>query len=119
MTQRKKYNSRKARLVLKEAPSQHLVCRDLMHAWEWVTDLTPNTNKSNQVGRRLKTVTRVLACTRCETQRTDEYEVPSFTRIRTMYSYPEGYLARQNNVHVKVADVRAEVYRRMVNGEWS
>jgi len=97
---------------LTDAEKTHLVCRDLMHAWEWTTDLIPH-----REDRRITTVTRVLACLRCETQREDTYRVPTFERLKSRYVYPEGYLVHQGG-HVPVADVRREVWGRMSSGSW-
>lgn len=95
------------------AEKTHLVCRDLMHAWQWTTDLIPH-----RIDRKVVEVTRVLACLRCETQREDTYRVPTFERLKSRYVYPDGYLIHQGG-HVPVSDVRREVYARMTTGSWS
>lgn len=91
----------------------HLVCRDLMHAWQWQTDLVPH-----RIDRKVVEVTRLLSCLRCATTREDTYRVPTFERIKSRYIYPDGYLVHQGG-HVPVQDVRREVYTRMTKGEWS
>ena len=104
---------RKVDVDLTDTSKTHLVCRDLHHAWEWQTDLLPNRDED----RRITSVTRVLSCLRCGTNRRDEYTVPSFTRMKSTYEYPEGYVTHQGG-HVPVAVVRAEVYRRMTSKKW-
>jgi hypothetical protein len=98
---------------LSHADKEHLVCRDLMHAWSFLTDMTPHREE-----RKITTVTRILSCLRCETQREDTYRVPTFERVRTRYVYPEGYLVHQGG-HVPVQDVRREVWHRISNRNWS
>lgn len=107
---------RKVKYPLTNAQKDHLVCRDLMHSWTWVTDMIPNTRVVDT--KRVKTVTRVVECQRCQTRREDEYMLPTFERVRSMYVYPEGYLAKRHGTHLRVADIRAEVYRRMTKGAW-
>ena len=91
----------------------YIVCRDLMHAWEWTTDLIPHREE-----KKVTTVTRVLTCLRCETLREDTYRVPTFERLKSRYVYPDGYVVHSGGGHVPVATVRAEVYRRMTKGAW-
>lgn len=102
--------------ILAEKGEEVLVCRDLSHSWRWVTDMEPTTRKVGN--RRIRTVVRTIICTRCETQRTDEYRLPTFEKLRTVYTYPEGYLAKRHGTHLRVAEIRAEIYRRIKKGAW-
>jgi hypothetical protein len=111
MTQ-KKLPVRQIQGVLKNTARDHLVCRDLMHAWKFTTDLVPH-----RIDRKVVEVTRVLECLRCETTREDTYKVPSFERVKSRYVYPDGYLVHQGG-HVPVTFVRSEIYRRMTTGAW-
>jgi hypothetical protein len=106
-------NKKDTPVDLTETSKTHLVCRDLMHAWEWTTDLVPH-----RVDRKIVEVTRVLACLRCETTREDTYKVPTFERLKSRYVYPDGYLVHQGG-HVPKTTVRAEVFKRMQKGAWS
>lgn len=99
-------------VVLDNATNTHLVCRDLMHAWSWQTDLVPH-----RIDRKVVEVTRMLACLRCAALREDTYKVPTFERVKSRYIYPDGYLV-QGRGHVPVQDVRREVYHRMTKGSW-
>jgi hypothetical protein len=107
---------REIQSILRNSTREHLVCRDLQHAWEWRTDMTPISRTVD--GKRIRTVSRVLSCMRCQTQRMDEYELPTFQRLRSSYTYPDGYLAKRHGTHVQVSDIRQEVFRRMTNGAW-
>lgn len=64
-------------------------CRDLRHAWEHVSDEITEKSKRRQV----ISFKRILECTRCQTQRIDEFKVVGTTLVRrkTKYDYPEGY----------------------------
>jgi hypothetical protein len=103
----------KAPADLKHHDSVFLECRDFMHAWTWQTDF--NVVKTQG---RITSVTRVVACLRCGTLRADEYEVPSFQRVRSSYTYPDGYLMPGHKGHVPVATIRAEIMRRFRSGAW-
>ena len=105
-------SARQIQHALKNTTREHLVCRDLMHAWQWRTDLVPH-----RIDRKVVEVTRVLSCLRCSTTREDTYAVPSFARVSSRYVYPDGYLVHQGG-HIPVSSVRSEVYRRMNLGAW-
>jgi len=99
---------RKAKTVLVEASDDYLQCRDLMHAWKWVTDFAPHREE-----RKITAMTRTLVCMRCGTERHDEYELPSFIKTKSTYSYPEDYRMVGFKGHVPVAEVRRELYGRL------
>ena len=96
---------------LKSRDTSHLACRDWSHAWTWETDFV-----QRRTGGKITSVTRSLFCVRCGTLRHDEYEVPSFQRIKSSYTYPADYLIAGHKGHIPVAAVRAEIYRRFKNG---
>lgn len=79
-------------------------CRDLRHSWERTGDVV----LLKQQGL-VRHFARHLTCTRCETVRTDEYLInrTSVARVRTRYSYPDGYRVPGG---IKVADVRFALF---------
>lgn len=99
---------------LKGRDTIHLACRDFMHAWEWQTDFVQRRTQG-----RITSVTRTIICIRCDTVREDEYELPSFQRIKSNYTYPDDYLIAGHKGHIPVAAVRAEIMRRFKAGAWN
>jgi hypothetical protein len=91
----------------------HIQCRDLKHAWTFATDIIPQREEGS---RKITSITRVLQCIRCGTERHDEYSVPSFERLHSHYTYVEGYLLPGTHGHIPVSEVRAEMYRRWTKG---
>jgi hypothetical protein len=85
---------------------QHLVCRDLAHAWKWESDIVPK-----RIDRKVVSIERMLSCLRCGTIRHDTYSVPDFQRVKSQYTYPEHYLV-PNSGHVRVSFVREEIFKR-------
>lgn len=100
------------RVPLNQAEDQSLQCRDFGHGWTHSTDFGARKDKEG----RLSYVARILVCIRCGTMRNDEYELPSFQRIKSTYIYPENYLIPGHKGHIPVATVRAEIFRRMKKG---
>jgi hypothetical protein len=72
----------------REISSISLLCRDMRHAWRPVGD-----NVLVKKQGKVRTFSRVLECMRCETTRTDVYEITrtSVVRVHTKYGYPRGY----------------------------
>jgi hypothetical protein len=85
-----------------------LACRDFKHAWSWVTDFSLRKDAET---KKVTRVTRELVCVRCGTIRHDEYELPSFDRIKSTYEYTQGYLIPGSR-HIPVSEVRQEILRR-------
>lgn len=77
---------------LAEYPDNFIECRDLAHAWQWVTDWVTTVNSRN----RPIEAKRELRCPRCGVERYDFYDLPSFSLSKRYYSHPDGYL-----VHVR------------------
>ena len=100
---------------LKQSEKAHLMCRDFSHSWDWMTDLVPHRESGSS---KVTYVTRILICLRCGTMRHDEYMVPSFTRVKSSYTYAANYLLPGHKGHIPVSVVRQEVFRRFRNGSW-
>lgn len=68
-----------------------LECRDLGHAWEQAGDVVRHSSPNN-----IRSFTRVLRCTRCSTERRDEYRVGNnvVQPRKKGYRYPTGYQVR-------------------------
>lgn len=64
-----------------------LECRDLGHAWERDGDVV------RMFDGQVRSFTRVVKCSRCETTRKDEYRVSEavVTPRKNRYQYPSGY----------------------------
>lgn len=97
---------------LSSVEEQHLICRDLLHAWYTVQDFTI---RDSETKRRVGIIRRVLECTRCHTQREDLIWLKSFERLSSRYIYPEGYRIEGGHRGLtKKTEIREEVYKRAV-----
>jgi hypothetical protein len=91
---------------LHDASDASLWCRDLGHAWLFVTDYTVVADRHGVpvlIDRRLR-------CGRCGCERSDSYHLPAFDKVGSRTVYPEGYLVAGGRVGKPEA--RAEAYRR-------
>ena len=102
------------RTFLSDSSNIYLQCRDLMHAWKWVSDFAPVKGE----GRKIVAMSRTLICMRCGTVRTDEYSVPSMVKIRASYTYPEDSRIKGQKGQIPVSDVRQEIITRIKRKEW-
>jgi hypothetical protein len=100
--------------LLSDSVNDHLQCRDFGHAWKWTTDF----KKIKGVDDRPVVMTRMVECLRCGTIRYDEYAVPSMNRIKSSYTYPDGYKVVGYTGHISVAEVRQEILARFRKKEW-
>jgi len=109
-----KRNARKFATSVRDIPDTYLICRDLGHAWDYKTDSV----LYDAQGKRAIEVTRTVKCLRCKMDRVDHYELPSFIRTRTKYSYPDHYLLSRDTHREQFtrADARGEFYLRRHGG---
>lgn len=65
-----------------------LECRDMRHAWSQKNDIVLSERRGI-----VRIFTRNLVCIRCQTTRSDTYEVvkSQVSLLHTKYKYPEGY----------------------------
>lgn len=77
----------------KDVSEARLLCGDLKHKWEILTDLTPDVRKFR--GRRIKVYTRLIQCERCGTKREDAFD-HNLDRVLLDYEYPPGYLVSRS-----------------------
>jgi len=101
------------RTSLGDVSVNYLQCRDFSHAWKWVTDFTPY-----RVDRKIVAMTRTIVCMRCGSTREDEYEVPSMIKIKSRYTYSEGYRLIGEKRRVPICEVRQEIIIRINRKEW-
>ena len=93
-----------------DIPDEHLVCRDLLHAW---APYDARVRRSDVTGR--KEIHRVLRCTRCKTLRTQRLSMDGRILGSSYSDHPEGYLLHGGG-HL-TADERAAIRVRAVNLE--
>jgi len=98
---------------MSEATQSVLQCRDEGHTWRHVTDLV-----TTGVDGRVTEFTQVRQCTECGTRRQRTIAVPSFSVVRTTYTYPDGYLVKPG-VRLARSDVRREVFSRLLKSRLS
>src|SRR3954462_9339240 len=104
-----KTRAQKPAVVLEDISDKMLLCRDLRHPWDFVSDYTVAKIKGSP-----RVILRHLRCPRCTTERLDTYSVPSFELIKSTTKYPKGYLLTGSGQHARVADVRREMFTRRV-----
>ena len=101
------------REALTEVSEAFLRCRDLKHAWEVTEDfheVADNRDTNAYIGRE-------VTCTRCDTVRSERYQLTKdgLVRSATSYLYPENYKLEDLPRGVKpVSIVREELWRRVV-----
>lgn len=87
--------------------ADHLLCRDLRHPWQFVTDWG-----IEREGARIVGYTRELVCARCGTRRLDEFG-RDFDKIGSRYRYAPGFLITDTGgQRIASADVTREQVRR-------
>lgn len=88
----------------------YLECRDLHHAWEHVGDELIVERK-----KRVQSFSRMLVCTRCETQRIDMFVVTknSVEKVKTKYHYRPGYLTKGQG-RVPIRQIRWELFDKLL-----
>lgn len=89
-----------------EYSSDYLDCRE-NHEWHWVTDW----NIVRGPGGRLIEFTRIKQCGRCKCFAHRTYDGSSGRVIRTRYTYPDGYLTREED-RIDAGKARLELLRR-------
>jgi len=77
---------------------EFLWCRDVMHAWD-----PYNVKVSRNKVVRRNEVHQILLCARCGTQKT-RVMTTGGEILRYSYSYPDGYLAKDQGGHMTPAD---------------
>lgn len=90
---------------VEEVSNDSLACRDLRHSWTHVTDHVTKGTKD-----RVREIERILVCTRCGADRYDIFKIPSFEKVKTKTTYPEGYLLKNGRTNVR--EVRQEIFKR-------
>lgn len=80
-------------------------CRDLRHAWDFVTDEITEKKRRQVISFR-----RNLICIRCGTVRQDSFKIvhEAIVRSRTTYVYPEGYRMPKG---MRIEDIRYQLFR--------
>jgi hypothetical protein len=101
------------RTSLGDVSVNYLQCRDFGHAWKWVNDFAPY-----RVDRKIVAMTRAITCMRCGSTREDEYSVPSMEKIKSRYTYSEGYRLVGEKRHVRISEVRQEIIIRINRKDW-
>src|SRR4051812_32477648 len=104
---KKKAAARKPLVTVVDISEESLVCRDLRHPWNRVTDFVlVKTRGAPSI------FTRHLKCPRCDTQRFDTYAVPSFELLKTKTVYPKDYQLHGLKERVRISEVRREMFER-------
>jgi hypothetical protein len=109
MKKRSRMSMEEYRDKLHEYREDFLECKDVRHHWQ-VTEPYHNVDR--------KHVVRVLRCSRCGAERTDNYAVVSSGRLARMgstYRYPQGFAMRGLPQAERLSEVvRYESYLRTV-----
>ena len=86
-----------------EMAEEVLLCRGDNHPWQWLRDFDITKNRSGYVVGEFK---RAHVCPRCGTDRTQTIDAATFTVVKAVTRYPDGYLSKAGRVYR--ADVRRE-----------
>ena len=95
---------------LSDYDESYLECKDMRHRWDLVQSYAKQASGW---------VTRVLACDRCGTRRTDSYALLSNRRLAragSSYRYPQGFSFRGLPQEDNLSEVvRYEAFQRALN----
>lgn len=106
--------SPKKKVTLGELKDEYLDCRDLRHAWGKSSDWSV----LRGIGGRVIQFTRVVICSRCDTERHETYALPSMEVLTRRYRYPEGFLMQgsgQGTGRTPISTVRREMFHRLTD----
>jgi hypothetical protein len=96
-----------------ELESRFLSCRDLGHAWDWVTDFEPI-----KAGNTVIEMTRIVQCQRCKGKRHDTFAMPTMKKVGSQYFHTPGYRMHVGYGRVLTHTARVEILKRMKNNSW-
>jgi hypothetical protein len=103
--------ARRLKRGLTGVPDNYLLCRDLLHAWDVVSDFHITDHNS---------IERTLQCSRCSTIRYDSFSTSQdgLVKDRSRYSYPQDYQLKNVPRGVKPGVfVRGELFKRSGGGK--